>query len=138
MMVVYARASALSEAGDAETSASMPEGTSGSMGSHDCCKARHASERRTSSTNRVSASDSLAKVEELAEVPNSSNAMSCCPLTSGTFVVSTAQRIINENASMLQDVDGDPVINSRAIPLAILPRLPNQNKTYLRGCVFLI
>jgi hypothetical protein len=142
MMVSYAHARAMSDAGVAPTSTvGVGSGeASGSMGSHHCCKARHATQHRAaSSPNRDSASDFLAKRDELNETPNSSNAMSCCPLTSGTFVVSGPQRLINENASMLQGLDGNHVVGSiNAVPLAIPLRLPNQNQTYLRGCVFLI
>src|SRR5258708_17113389 len=43
--------------------------TSGSMGAHNCCKARHASERRlASSTKHLSSSDLSAHFEGLAEL----------------------------------------------------------------------
>jgi len=142
MMVSYAHARAMSDTVAANTGASQAGSgeSSASMASHHCCKARHATEHRAAaSTNHDPASDSFAKLAERADVPNSSNAMNCCPLTSGTFVVSGPQRIVNENASMFQDVDGTPAVsNSDPPPLAIPLRLLNQNQTYLRGCVFLI
>jgi hypothetical protein len=142
VMVSYAHTRSLSDASATTPSAAraVSDEASGSMGSHHCCKARHVTQQRAaSSTNHASASGYLAKREELDEAPNSSNAMSCCPLTSGTFVVNGPQRLINETASMLQDVVGTHVVSSiGAVPLAIPLRLPNQNQTYLRGCVFLI
>jgi hypothetical protein len=65
--------------------------------------------------------------------------MSCCPLTSGTFVISGRQSISNENISAVQGAGADPIVNSAAVDFSVMPlRLPIQNQTYLRGCVFLI
>lgn len=141
MMVSYAHGMAMSAA-DTPNISSRSRGwgqASGSVGAHDCCKARHGSERRgASSTNNASSADS-ADIEELAEVPPSSDAMSCCPLTSGTFVVSGRQSISNENVSAVQGAGAGPIVNSVTVDFPAMPlRLPNQNQTYLRGCVFLI
>ena len=77
--------------------------------------------------------------EEIAEVPSSSNAINCCPLTSGTFVVNSREQVVNENTSMSHGTGAVTAVSSvAAIPLAIPLRLPDQNQTYLRGCVFLI
>jgi hypothetical protein len=114
---------------------------SGAAGAHDCCKARHASERRMplSMTNRVISPASLINREGLAEVPNSSSAMSCCPLTSGTIVVTGRQRITNDDASVSRGRDAATVVISVAsTPVDVPFRLLNQNQTYLRGCAFLI
>ena len=143
MIVSYAHGAAMSGSGAAKVSAGSAGWghASGSMGTHDGCKALHASERRVASsmTDHALSSESLADIEGLAEVPNSSNAMSCCPLTSGTFVVTGRQRISNEDASASQGFDAVSVgTGVAATTLAIPLRLPNQNQTYLRGCVFLI
>jgi hypothetical protein len=65
--------------------------------------------------------------------------MSCCPLTSGTMVVTVRQRTTSTDATVTRDLHSgvvatDVVSMEFAIPL----RLPDQNRTYLRGCVFLI
>jgi hypothetical protein len=141
MIVSYARGAAMSGAGAASSSGADWGYVSGSRRTHDCCKARHKSERRSASsmTDHASSSESLANLEELAEVPNSSNAMSCCPLTSGTFVVNGRPRTSNGSASVSPGPEVVSVITRfAAMPLAVLLRLPNQNQTYLRGCVFLI
>jgi hypothetical protein len=130
----------------ATISASVNSGTtvwgepSRSMGTHDCCKAHHAAERRASSTTAQSkSSESLANLERLAEVPNSSDAMSCCPLTSGTFVVNGRQRVSNDDALVSQGAEAISIITNFAATRRVMPlRLPDQNQTYLRGCVFLI
>jgi hypothetical protein len=140
MMVSYARGATMSAAAaNAESKSAGLGQVSGSAGAHSCCKARHASERRlTSSPNHASSRDS-AGLEELSEVPPSSDAMSCCPLTSGTFVISGRQSISNENISAVQGAGADPIVNSAAVDFSVMPlRLPIQNQTYLRGCVFLI
>ena len=139
MMVSYAHSATMSANSAARVSTAGE--TSGSMGTHDCCKARHKSERRTASSmmDHASSSESLANLEGLAEVPNSSNAMSCCPLTSGTFVVNSRQRISNDDTMVSRDADAVSVNTSfAASPLTMPRRLPTQNQTYLRGCVFLI
>jgi hypothetical protein len=66
--------------------------------------------------------------------------MSCCPLTSGTFLVSARQgprkvtsTVAADNAHPLT-VANDFQAASRAYPL----RLPDQAQTHLRCCVFLI
>jgi hypothetical protein len=119
-------------------------GASGSMGTHNCCKAHHSSERRVarSISDRASSSEPSADFATitLAEVPQSSDAMSCCPLTGGTFVVASRQRISNEDASAPNDIDalsivsGSPLAASRSYAL----HLPYQSQTHLRLCVFLI
>jgi hypothetical protein len=140
MIVSYARGAAMSAAAvNTESRGAGLGQVSGSAGAHDCCKARHASQRRVaSSTNHASFPD-FTGLEELAGVPPSSDAMNCCPLTSGTFVVSGSQSISNENVSAVQGAGAGPIVSSAAVDFPAMPlRLPNQNETYLRGCVFLI
>jgi hypothetical protein len=140
MIVSYARGTAMSEAGAASSSGADWGHVSGSKGAHDCCKARHKSERRVASsmTDHALSSESLANLEGL-KVANSSNGMSCCPLTSGTFVVNARQRISYDHASVSPGPEAvSALIRFTATPLAVPLRLLNQNQTYLRGCVFLI
>jgi hypothetical protein len=140
MIVSYAHAAAMS----ANVNSISSGHASGSMGTHDCCKARHASGRASdrdaaSSSVVYTSSSALMDSEEVAEVPSSSNAINCCPLTSGTFVVNSREQVVNENTSMSHGTGAVTAVSSvAAIPLAIPLRLPDQNQTYLRGCVFLI
>jgi hypothetical protein len=119
-------------------------GASGSMGTHSCCKARHSSERRVapSTSDRASASEASPDFATitLADVPQSSDAMSCCPLTGGTFVVASRQRISNEDASVPNDIDAISIVpGSRAAAArSYALNLPYQSQTHLRLCVFLI
>ena len=141
MLVSYAHVAAMSATARVSSVSTAGGETSGSMGTHDCCRARHKSERRTASsmTDHASTSESLANLEGLAEVPNSSNAMSCCPFTSGTFTVNGRQRISDDDASESSGAKAVSILTSfAATPFAMLLRLPNQKQTYLRGCVFLI
>lgn len=143
MIVSYAHGVAMSATEGAQTSSSNDAwaGVTGSAGAHAGCKARHASERQVarSMTNHASSSGSLAEIEGLAEVLSSSDAMSCCPLTTGTILAAGRQLTSNEEASASQGLDPIAVVNNvTSTPLAIPLRLPNQNQTYLRGCVFLI
>jgi hypothetical protein len=140
MMVSYARGVAMSAAVANTESRSAGLGqVSGSAGAHNCCKARHASQRRVASSTTHASSADFAGLEELSEVPPSSDAMSCCPLTSGTFVVSGRQSISNENVLAVQGAGAGLIVNSVALNFPAMPlRLPIQNQTYLRGCVFLI
>lgn len=76
----------------------------------------------------------------LPAMPGSQGAMSCCPLTSGS--IATASRV-QTNDDRLTAVGHDefsylPSGTRGSAPLAIPLRLPNQDQTYLRCCVFLI
>jgi len=139
MMVSYAHGVAMSAVDATKVSSASLGHTFGSMGTHDCCKARHLREPRVASSraNRTVLSESFADLERLAEVPNSSNAIGCCPFTSGSIVVTGRQRVSNDGASAAAAVETISSVPAGfiATPLA---RLPNQKQTYLRGCVFLI
>lgn len=142
MLVSYAHSAQMSvEATPSSSSKAVLGQASGSAGSHDCCKARHASEHRgpLSMMKHAAAPGSLANSEELSEVPNSSDAMSCCPLTSGTIVMNGRQRISTDNTSLARDVNAVSLAKASAgTAPVILARTPNQTQTYLRACVFLI
>ena len=140
MIVSYARAAAITGNDDARSTGTGLDQASGSMGSHSCCKARHALPRRsTVSTTRKTPSDLLANLTQLTQVPNS-NALSCCPLTSGSIVVAGRQRTSSDDASVALDVNAVSSLHNvvATTPSANSLRLPNQSHTYLRGCVFLI
>jgi hypothetical protein len=139
MVVSYARAAA--QSGDDATTIGTGFGrTSGSMGAHSCCKARHSAKRRSaSSTNAHTSSDLVANLTEFSQVPNST-VMNCCPLTSGGIVVAGRQRTSNEDASVASAINSVSSFHKvvATTPGANSLRLPNQSHTYLRGCVFLI
>lgn len=119
-------------------------GASGSMGTHSCCKARHSSERHSarSASNLASSSEPAPDLEaiSLAEVPQSSDAMSCCPLTGGTFVVASRQRISNDDASVPRGIDSITVLPGSLVASSrsYASDLPDQAQIHLRLCVFLI
>ena len=143
MIVSVAHGAAMREAAATRTSSGRAGWgqVSGSAGAHDCCKARHASERRAAPlmTGHVLTPESSANLEGLAGLMNSSDAMSCCPLTSGTIVATGRQRISNDDASVSRGLDAATVVTSVAsTPIAAPLRLLNQSQTYLRGCAFLI
>lgn len=142
----YAHSAAMNGVTESKLSSSGNSwgGASGSMGTHSCCKARHSSERHSvrSASDLASSSEPATDIEtiSLAEVPLSSDAMSCCPLTGGTFVAASRQRISNDDASMPRRIDsitvlpGSPVASSRSYA----SDLPDQTQIHLRLCVFLI
>jgi hypothetical protein len=143
-MIVSATHGAAMRGAEATKSRSSVAGlgqVSGSAGPHDCCKARHASEHRIASsmTDQAKAPESLMNLEGAAEFPNTSDAMSCCPLTSGTIVATGRQRVSHNDTSVSRGLDTATVVTSVASTQLAPPlRLPNQNQTYLRGCAFLI
>jgi hypothetical protein len=133
MLVRSARATTA----DSETQSTSE--AEGSTGSHGSC---HGSSRPAKARKAHSNSGSPAGVKRLSlpAMPTSSGAMSCCPLTSGSIV--TASRV-QTNDDHLAAVSHDelsylPFGTRGSAPLAIPLRLPNQDQTYLRCCVFLI
>jgi hypothetical protein len=110
-----------------------------SVDSHGSCHAsRHASPaRKAHSTSKRSEAVDLVT---LPLRPGSSDAMSCCPLTSGLIVVASRAHSNNDSALALSqsDVTSHALANLHSAPLAIPLRLPTQTHLYLRGCAFLI
>jgi hypothetical protein len=141
LIVSYAHAARMS--GDyASISSAFRDAALGSMETHHCCKSRQALRRHASARQAVSvlSAESFANLEELAEVPNSSSVMSCCPLTSGSIVANGSSRISNDDAAeSLRANAPSSVQNGFAkTPPANSLWLSNQGHTYLRGCAFLI
>ena len=108
------------------------------MNGHACCKARHRSLRNELAAK--SNSDNSAGTIALPEDSSSDGASSCCPLTSGSFVVASRSQT-NDNNSPLVTGTGLP---EQSLVLQfpanrITPqRLPNHELTYLTCCAFLI
>lgn len=141
MIVSYAHNTARRGANAARSIGAGLGQASGSMDAHGCCRARHASERRVPSSmaGQTLSSDPFANLTELTQAPNS-NALSCCPLTSGSIVVTGRQRTSNDDASVASGLNSVSSFQKvvATTPSANSLRLPNQSHTYLRGCVFLI
>jgi hypothetical protein len=145
MIVSYAHGAAMSAADNAGAQSVKQTlgGASAGAGSHACCKAHHSSSKigagADHSSSRLESFTGFLQVA-LPEAPGPSGASNCCPLTSGTFVPASRGESNNDNASTTDQSDlfSLTLTNSptalRAFPL----RLPDQNQTYLRGCVFLI
>jgi hypothetical protein len=143
MLVSYAHVAAMSSAtlGDSHSNKRKLSDVSASVGAHACCKARYSSSRGTVSRPdpQLQSSVSLQQIA-LPDVPDSSGATSCCPLTSGSFVVASRSQLSDDNASHA-DQRGSfslTLANSELVPGFNSLRLSDQNETHLRGCVFLI
>jgi hypothetical protein len=145
MIVSYAHGAAMS--GGASAGAQSLEqtlgGVSAAAGSHACCKAHHSSSKigaaASHSSSRLESFTGFLQVA-LPEAPGPSGASNCCPLTSGSFVPASRAESKDENASIRDQSDSLSLILTSSQPaLHFYPlRLPDQNQTYLRGCVFLI
>ena len=142
-LVSYAHGASMAntDAASAQANGSSWAGLSASAGAHSCCKAHHSSQH-VAPANSHRPAPLAAGFEEVAlpESSNSSEAMSCCPLTSGTFVVTIRQSVREERASLATKSDAPAfvLVHMDATPRALPLRLPNQNQTYLRCCSFLI
>ena len=108
---------------------------SGSMDAHACCKAKRRGAKRSASATRSNPSE----FTEFALPPAQSNAMSCCPLTSGSIVVASRSQS-NDEASAQSPTDSSAfkLIISNQKPVAVPLRLPNRADSYLLDCAFLI
>lgn len=108
------------------------------MNGHACCKARHRSLRNEPAAK--SDSDSNSETIVPPEDSSSDEANSCCPLTSGSFVVASRSQTTDSNSSA-SAATGLPehnfVLQFSAIR-TILLRLPSHEQTYLTCCALLI
>jgi hypothetical protein len=142
MLVSYAHGASMAnlEAASAQANGSTWAGLSASAGTHSCCKARHSSQYAPTITHRHASDAAELNEVALPESSNSSEAMSCCPLTSGTFLVTTRQSVSGDHVSEATKSNAPAFVLAHidATPLALPLRLPNQDQTYLRCCSFLI
>jgi hypothetical protein len=142
MMVSYARAAAADSSGANDVLDLFAQAMAGSMSTdaHACCKAKRPS---TNIHHGRAESRSTSSVELNLLMPPSSpsqtGAMNCCPLTSGSIVVSSRSQS-NDNATVFQQTDSSSLllIKSDPAPLAVPLRLPNRAHSYLLDCAFLI
>lgn len=143
MLASYAHVAAMSGANlaDRHSNKSKLSDVSAAAGAHACCKARHSSSRRTAShrESNLQSSRSLQQVA-LPDVPDSSGATSCCPLTSGSFVANSRSQLSDDNASQADQRGSSSLTLTNVQPTDRFDplRLPDQNQTYLHGCVFII
>lgn len=108
------------------------------MNGHACCKARHRSLQNGSDAK--SDSDSGLKTIALPEDPSSDGAASCCPLTSGSFVIASRSQT-DDNKSSASTGTGLPEQSFTVQFPAKRPtclHLPGHEQTYLACCAFLI
>lgn len=141
MLMSYAHGAAMSGANVADTDSTKRKmsDVSASAGGHACCKARYSSSRRTAQRGSDLQSSRSFQQVALPDQPDSSGATSCCPLTSGSFVVTSRSQLSDDNASHIEQRSSSLTLtNSLPAPGFDPLRLPGQNQTYLRGCVFLI
>jgi hypothetical protein len=139
MMVSYARAAA------ADSSAAndvMDHAMAGSMSmdGHACCKAKRPS-IKTHNGRADSKSASAVGLNLLMppSSPTQTGSMNCCPLTSGSIVV-TSRSQSSDNSTVLQQTSSSSLllVKSDLAPLVVPLRLPNRARSYLLDCAFLI
>jgi hypothetical protein len=138
MMVSYARAAATD---DSSVAGMMHEAMAGamSMDAHACCRARRSTSKRH---HARSESESLSPDLNLLTTPSTptqTGVMNCCPLTSGSIVVSSRSQS-NDRTTIHQQTDSSSLllVKSDPSPLAVPLRLPNRSHSYLLDCAFLI
>ena len=141
MLVSFAQASMTDVAGSPDSADQMVTGVSSSMDSHACCKAKHrsASGNQTQPASRASSAYAEQNLLSIPTAPTQSGAMSCCPLTSGSMVV-TSRSQSNDRATV-SDVSSSSsllVVSSDPPPLSVPLRLPDRAHSYLLDCAFLI
>lgn len=137
MMVSYARSAMANMATPAQATEQPMAGMSASMDAHACCKARHSSSRR--SAGSFTKSPALELMPEALPPLSSSDAMSCCPLTSGSIVIASRSQSADDN-SVLNHTNSSSLqlTKTNSPPLAVPLRRPNRARTYLLDCSFLI
>ena len=144
ILISYAHGAAVSST-DSTRSEKNWGSITASAGSHECCKARHLSSKRNERvgpTHTEPTAQFSAGFEQVAlpDSPAPAGAMSCCPLTSGSFVTASRVQSNDSNLSVIARTISLPpaLANSESAPLDHSLHLPNLNQTYLRDCVFLI
>jgi hypothetical protein len=135
MMVSYAKGAMSDMDSQAPAEAHAMSHMSGSMDAHACCKAKRKGAKRSASDESTPSEFTQLTIPE----PVQSNAMNCCPLTSGSIVVASRSTSTDE-APALSPADSSAFkpLSSYQKPLAIPLRLPNRAEAYLLDCAFLI
>ena len=135
MIVSYARTMEGTDSSGREAEQPVA-GMHASMDAHACCKAKHKSSKRT----KLAARSIDPRFKEVAvPSPVRTNAMSCCPLTTGSIVVASRSQTGDSASELpLKHSSSFNLENSDPSPLAIPLRLPNRAHSYLLDCAFLI
>ena len=108
-----------------------------SMSGHACCKARHRALRNVSTISSNADTDRLTLT--LPEESNPSNANSCCPLTSGSFVTtSRGQTSENDGPELIHTATPRCIRSTLSIQRTTKLRLTGREHTYLDCCALLI
>lgn len=144
LLVSYARFAATPTEGFGGSGRTNWQDASASMATQSCHHSQQASSTphrgRTRSANSHRDCSHDFGQTTLTETTLPSGAMNCCPLTSGTFVITSRTQSNDSNSSA--PVADSPVLpalaSSRPASLEVPLRLPNEEQTYLRCCAFLI
>ena len=138
MMVSYARAAA-TEFGDAASMMDQAMAGSMSMDAHACCKAKRPSAKGHDARSESKSSAPDLNLLTTPSEPTPTGVMNCCPLTSGSIVV-TSRSQSNDRAPVMHSADASSLLPSPTdpAPLAIPLRLTNRAHSYLLDCAFLI
>ena len=138
MIVSYARAAAI-DLNDAAVVLDHAMAGSMSMDAHACCKAKRPSAKGHHSRAEAKSLSAELNLWTTPSTPTQTGMMICCPLTSGSIVVS-ARSQSNDRATVIQPADSASLllITSDPAPLAVPLRLPNRAHSYLLDCAFLI
>lgn len=136
IMVSYARGAMSAAESAAPTAEPMLATSSAAMDSHACCKARHQALERTHAAKK---STNIQFGEFALFPPTRGDAMSCCPLTTGSIVVASRSQS-NETGSAAEPTDSSSfkLENTYETPLVVPLRLANRAHSYLLDCAFLI
>ena len=136
LIASYAHGVAMGVTREASADAVSLKVTEASKGGHACCKARHRALRGApSELTAEKLSATFTTPEESSPVANS-----CCPLTSGSFVIGSRVQTNDDDSPALEQTrlpeSGDTIVfnSNRAVPL----RLPHHRYDYLTCCAFLI
>jgi hypothetical protein len=135
MIVAYARAAA------ADPIVEQMGHSIGStaMDAHACCKAKRASSKTARARSNANLAPSDFNLLTTPSAPSQTRVMDCCPLTSGSIVVSSRSQS-NDNATAAQQANSASFsfVGAAPPPLAVPLRLPNRAHSYLLDCAFLI
>ena len=134
MMVSYARSAVADTQQSAQPSMAAMSAT---MDAHACCKARHNSSRGPADSFTKAAS--LGLIQMALPPSSSSDAMSCCPLTTGSIVIASRSQSADDN-SVLNHTGSSSLqlTKNSSPPIAVTLRPPNRARAYLLDCAFLI
>ena len=135
LMVSYAKGRMSEMDSAAATDTHMMPHMSGAMDAHACCKAKRKGAKQSASAESTSSEFTQFSIPE----PVQSNAMNCCPLTSGSIVVAPGSTSSDEAPALSQTASSafNPLISHKK-PVAVPLRLPNRADAYLLDCAFLI